>query len=533
MRRYLLSFLPFILLVALPLSLRPWYIDGSDEAPERLVILTPHPEAIKYEFEQAFTKYYKEKTGKRIATDWRAPGGTSDIVRFINDRFQNQFRVHWENDLNKEWTPLVAESFDNRRLKLDDPDANPLAIEARRAFLDSDVGIGADIFFGGGQYDHNKQAQMGHAVNAGIQAMHPDWFSADVIPQHYSGETFYDSQGRYYGTCLAAFGICYNRKRLTEFSGLTPPTRWDDLGAPRLFQETVIADPTKSGSITKCFEMLIQQKLDNAWQADGEAGLKDGWHDAMDLIKRIGGNARTITNAAGKVPRDVAIGDAVAGLCIDFYGRTESEWTAYQAGENPRLIYVTPTGGSSISADPIQLLRGAPNREAAVMFIEFVLSPAGQKLWNYRPGTPGGPEKHALRRLPVRRDMYTEAHRQHMSDSTVNPFDDAKDFEYHVKWTGYYFGMIRTFIRCMVIDPHDELKAAWGAIIAAGGPGEVPQAYAAFSRLPFEFDERAVAANALRSKGDDRLESMQTQREWAEFFRASYRRARELAEAGK
>ena len=43
------------------------------------------------------------------------------------------------------------------------------------------------------------------------------------------------------------------------------------------------------------------------------------------------------------------------------------------------------------------------------MFIEFVLSIDGQKLWNFKTSSPGGPERFALRRMPVRRDFYAQA----------------------------------------------------------------------------------------------------------------------------
>lgn len=60
--------------------------------------------------------------------------------------------------------------------------------------------------------------------------------------------------------------------------------------------------------------------------------LDRGWADGMNLIKRIMGNTRTITDSAGKVTRDVASGAAAVGMAIDFYGLTEQEWNAFQMG---------------------------------------------------------------------------------------------------------------------------------------------------------------------------------------------------------
>ena len=84
-----LAVLPLLILVAIPFILRPRRI-GQDNSgiPERIVIITAHNESIRYEYEQAFAKYCREKFGKEIALDFRSPGGTSDIVRYIADRFE-------------------------------------------------------------------------------------------------------------------------------------------------------------------------------------------------------------------------------------------------------------------------------------------------------------------------------------------------------------------------------------------------------------------------------------------------------------
>ncbi len=532
MRRTILAFLPLAILIAIPMLLRPRPEVGP-AAELTLVIITPHNESIRHEFEQAFSDYYYREHGQRVDIDWRAPGGTSDIVRYVNDQFQSSFRRWWLAQ-GREWSDAIGGAFDNRRLNVDDPEVPEILRQARRDFLAGDVGIGIDLLFGGGQYDMAIQADMGHGVDAGLLRKHPEWFTPDVIPQTYSGEVFYDPQGRYYGACLSAFGICYNVDRVAALPEPTPPTRWSHLGEPRFFRQIAVADPTKSGSINKCFEMLVQQTMAEAPMPPGgtEADrLSQGWDDGMNLIKRLGANARYLTDSASKVPHDVGTGDTTAGMCIDFYGRSEAQWTAFQGEGRERMVYVTPEGGSSISVDPIQLFRGAPHRELAVAFIEFVLSTEGQKLWNYRTGTPGGPTTYALRRLPVRRDMYTAEHRQHMADAGEDPFERARGFTYHGGWTGPYFNLIRALIKTMVIDAGPELREAWGAILEAGGPEAVPQAMAVFNELPFSYTEAADARNRLNvgSDGVTPLSALQTTRQWAEFFRTRYRTAAALA----
>ena len=67
--------------------------------------------------------------------------------------------------------------------------------------------------------------------------------------------------------------------------------------------------------------------------------LDAGWAQGMGLIKRIAGNARLVTDSASKVPRDVGRGDAIAGMCIDFYGRSEAEWTRHCTYSDPSRFF--------------------------------------------------------------------------------------------------------------------------------------------------------------------------------------------------
>ena len=72
----------------------------TDDSADVLVIISPHSEPMKYEFEQGFRKYYKKRFNKDVRIDFRAPGGTSDIVRYIHDRYTAQFKMYWEEDKN-------------------------------------------------------------------------------------------------------------------------------------------------------------------------------------------------------------------------------------------------------------------------------------------------------------------------------------------------------------------------------------------------------------------------------------------------
>ncbi len=525
---------------------------------DTVVIVTAHSEPMKFELERGFREYYKKHFNRNVVIDWRSPGGTSDIVRYIADRFEAEFRHAWESDpSNPPWSANIASAFANPSI-LTDPKANDEAKRARKKFLESDVGIGIDLFAGGGTYDQARQAKCGYAVDGELQKRHPEFFHPGSIPRTFGGDQIYEKDGKYYGVCLASFGICYNADRLRELLkysilprqpftvdriakgdySVEPPKRWRDLGKPEFFNTVVAADPTKSGSANKCYEIILQQEMHEAIPADVRKPtpeqLDKGWANGLNLIKRIMANTRTITDSAGKVTRDVASGAAAVGMAIDFYGLTEQEWNACQTGGKPVIFYVPPEGGTAVSADPIQLLRGAPNLKQAHAFLDFMIGLDGQKLLDFKLNTPGGPVKYALRRSPVRMELYQEQYRQFRSDPDYNPYKEGLSFVYHPEWTGRYFSMIRVLIRCVALDVQDELRKAWGEILKAGGPEKVPEAYREFCRLPFEYHDAAEAADGLRiTRERTAVEVAALCRKWSDSARENYRKAAELARQGK
>jgi hypothetical protein len=118
------------------------------------------------------------------------------------------------------------------------------------------------------------------------------------------------------------------------------------------------------------------------------------------------------------------------------------------------------------------MLRGAPSPELAHLFVEFVLSPEGQNLWNLKPGVEGGPKRFSLRRPPIRKDFYELENSELRADPDLFPYDLAKDFIYYPERTGSLFASLRFVIRCACIEPHHEQKEAWEALIDSGMPKE-------------------------------------------------------------
>ncbi len=468
------------LVIGLPFLLKARL--GKEEIPagaRRVVIVTPHNAAIRTAFAEGFAAWHRANHGTPAAIEWRIIGGTSEIIRYLAAEYQARDTA------------------------------------------------GIDLFFGGGAYDHLKADRLGI-----LEAPPPLPPELLAYPERLGGEIW--RTDRFFGTALSTFGICYNPDRLRDLGIAEPPTRWSDLADFRYFGRLGVTDPTKSGSAAKAMEMVVHDQCLRAVFAAGytladitafeadlpaappeyEAALRRGFLAGLNLLRRLGANARTITDAAGKVPADVSTGLAAAGMVIDFFGRFQAELTRSPHGLE-RLIYRTPEGGSTVSADPIALLKNAPNPETALRFIHFTLSEAGQKLWCYKPGAPGGPRTHALRRLPIRRDFYPgensryETHlpflQDNLGDPAIDPYRLAAAYPYIPRWTGPRFGLIRDLFRAMCIDSAPELKAAWVHFNTHPSPP--------FDALPPDLDR------PIRTP----LERRDALTRWSAFFRDSYR----------
>jgi ABC-type Fe3+ transport system substrate-binding protein len=526
--------LALVVTIALPFVFRPKRA-VADRADATLIVITPHNEALRYEFGRGFRDWYRAKTGKIVNLDWRVIGGTSEINRFLEGEYDAAFELYWTRTLKRAWSAEIQAGYKNPKLPLDAPAE---VKEAHEAFLKSNVGCGIDLFFGGGAPDFIKQAQAGRIVDSGIVERHPDWFGDNAIPQEFSGERYRDAHGLWIGAVLSNFGIIYNFDSLKRLGVSENLRQWGELANPRLLGEIALADPTKSSSIAKAFENIIQQQMQKRWvalrasspgsdEAQVEAqAVREGWIAGLRLLQSIGANSRYFTDASQKPAIDVAQGDSAAGICIDFYGRQQAEAMLRRAGQQ-RLAFVAPDGGTVNSVDPIALFRGAEHRELAFAFIEYVLSMDGQKLWDFRPGTPGGPQRFALRRLPVRRDFYQQTEYKLMrSDPDDNPYATTDQLIYRPAWTGNLFREMSFIIRVMCMDTHQELADAWRAIIAAGQPADALAVLQDLSAIDLDA-ARSRVKQALNAK--DKTEELRLARDLGDLFRAQYRRAEALA----
>ncbi len=473
MRRYAF-FILFLIVLATPLvisavlGVRSRHGAGGDE-PE-LVIITPHQEGIRREFAEAFSAWRREHFGQGVNIDYRT-FGASDIVKYFEAGRDTVFKSQGTYKVDLVWGGGDY-TFDVQLKK-------PGYLEPVR--LDERI----------------VKAAFPQPTLAGLALYDPDKTAAPS----------------WYGTALSSFGIVYN-KDVVRYLGLPEPKTWRDLADPRYRGWIVLADPTRSASAKQAYMVMAERAMVEA--AKQGRSEDEGWAEGMGLVRQICANARLFVDASSVVPIMVGSGDAGAGTAIDFYGRSQAD-----AVGDARMGYVEPAGATVINPDPIALVRGAEHRDLAICFMEFVLSEQGQRLWNTRPGLPGGPRQTALRRLPIRPDVYEK----HLADFTdkVNPYAISGGFNKSLT-RERTFAILGELMQAGCIDLLDELRETRKAILASPHAAELD---AKLGRFPFGENEamrRLAGWKSATSAG--RLELM---RKWTGEFREEYRKLRQEA----
>lgn len=356
-----------------------------------------------------------------------------------------------------------------------------------------DEGVGADILFGGGMDIIPDMAAKGYFEP---YALSPE--QAAALPADLNGLELRDRQGRYYAACLAGFGFVYN-KLVLKRAKLPTPEKWEDLGRPEFQGWVSCGDATLSGSVHAAFEIVLQGQ---------------GWERGYSTLAQLMVNVRAFNEGGSSVPRDVSLGQAAVGPCIDFYANAPNR---RQGATHLRLVI--PAAEAAVTADSICILREPPNARAARAFMAFVLSEAGQRLWYQPRGTEGGPVEYDLERLPVMPRLYEMGF---PTNTVLNPFKILAAFRYDNKKAGDRWGTLNDLWRAALIDTHAELWNARKAVIAAARDADLG---AALARAPLS-EETLVALSKRRLPPDQRNA---LRNRWAAWAREWYGTIEEAA----
>ncbi len=360
-------------------------------------------------------------------------------------------------------------------------------------------GIGIDIFFGGGTDNYLRLSNMGW-----LHAYKLPGTQLEQIAQSFHGIPLYDPEHQWYGAALSNFGIMYNEE-LRELLKLPKATAWQDLGNLELLGKIGAADPRESGSAHMIYEIILQTV---------------GWKDGFALLTKIGGNVRGFSAGANAIPTDVVAGQVIYGLAIDFYAYGQIAVVGAD-----KIKYVVPAEGTVVTADPIAILKGAPNLPVAQKFLEFVLSENAQKLWMLRDTDPEGPEwKGGLNRASVLPALYDKLGERCI---VPNPFAmEVSPFQYDSDKGSIRWDLVNELFGVLIINSHKDLVNAWKAIEKCKDPAKREAAMAALTKMPITEE---AAMELAKGAWKDSIVRNEKIKEWGQFAKEKFKEARNLA----
>ena len=148
---------------------------------DKLVLISPHWEGIRYEFERAFKARYQSETKRSVELEWLNVGGSSETLRYIESEFKNK-----------------------------------------------PAGIGIDIFFGGGfdPYVALKQAHLLESYTLPQSLL-------ENIPPKLAGVPLFDPGSHLVWRHLGGLWHRRQQGRARQLTKLPVVNAWEDLASPQ------------------------------------------------------------------------------------------------------------------------------------------------------------------------------------------------------------------------------------------------------------------------------------------------------------
>ncbi|GBD37461.1 hypothetical protein HRbin36_02595 [bacterium HR36] len=416
----------------------------TTEATHTLVFISPHRDEIRYEAERGFQRWLQ-----------RQPGWEQVRVQFV-------------------WRDLGGGTSQIIRYLHAQYQANPSS-------------CGIDILWGGGTDIYLDLKHKGLLEACPLPQEVLDFLG----PGEFQGIELRDPEGYWYGCMLTTLGIFYHEGVLQRL-GLHhwQPQRWWDLTDERLAGHISAGDPRMSGSVHLLYEWILQVY---------------GWDRGMELLLRLGANARVFGRSSDSVSRDVVLGKVACTGTLDFYALTamarEREQVRRGWAKQTELRLVFPPGETILNPDSIAILKGAPHYALARQFVIWSLSEVGQQTWMLEPlpdGSaagqvsqpsdrgaaaiqqeaafhrqryPGAPERYRICRLSIAASLYDpQRYPPQVRSVPLNPFAMLRPAEsgqlrrYDNRLAEARRRALDDLLGAWILDSHPLLRAAWEAV---------------------------------------------------------------------
>jgi len=233
-----------------------------------------------------------------------------------------------------------------------------------------------------------------------------------------AGMIHYDDDGDpiWVASTMSSYGFIINKEWLSS-RGLPFPTHWENLSNPEYGQflpdtPTIIIGWNSYAEITGIIEFILQ---------------KFDWVKGWEILVRMAGNAEYTTMLYSLDLHD-------AGIQITDVYRSFQIIAQLQDLD---LEFKIPADGTIAKGNPVAICSTTQNQDAAEAFIDFILSPEGQKQWLHQD----------INQIPIQESAFNTDIRSNRTDlynyykQTVNNLINfnytlAHSYEYSIN---YYY----------------------------------------------------------------------------------------------
>ncbi len=245
--------------------------------PLRLIVVTPHIEQIRDEFAWAFDRWHRRNFGQSVTIDYRAPGGTTEILRLLEAMFVREAQRQ------------IADVRAGDQSRLLDP-----AFSLEAGFAKGSTNF--DIMFGGGTFDHDRLRSRGATVSARLPssagqqtvalARPREPLDADALTTLRQIDTRVTWQGRSLNLRIPADALLDGTEALrplalakTAGGTDTVETRLDLARCERLFQIRISTAPSPAFSQEHLDSIFGQNRIGSGqlWQDNRTKDRPDDW----------------------------------------------------------------------------------------------------------------------------------------------------------------------------------------------------------------------------------------------------------------
>lgn len=317
------------------------------------------------------------------------------------------------------------------------------------------LNLSIDVAWGGGPTLFNILDDMGYLMPINPEERPEHYailYELSKIPEVMAGSETYkkdpDGKIRWIGASISSFGFTINKNILNRYGVPTARTwsdltKWDYAKYLPSIPLIGIADPTKSTSNLRIFEIILQAK---------------GWQEGWKTLTLLAANSE-IYPGSGDARDAVIRGDVAIATTIDFYG--------YMAmNVNPDCEYIAPEGETIVNADPVAILKDTRYPVHAAAFVAWVLSEyGGQVVWLDKE----------INRIPI--NPYTFDTPQGLNRGDLKlAFENLqvlRGIVFNETLSANWINSVMYYFKATLVNAHSDLRSVWARIAKAYSEGRI------------------------------------------------------------